>query len=107
MPTFRTRTRDEWLKRLEANAVQVAPLCNIAEAMAEPQVRHLGLTEELEHAKAGKLTFIRGPVKYDNLNKKKSKPPQLLREQTIDILSEIEYGQGAIVEFANKGISRI
>ena len=106
MPTFRTRTRDEWLKRLEANDVPVAPLYNIAEAMADPQVRHLGLTEELEHAKAGKLTFIGGPVKYDNLNKKISTPPPLLGEQTVAILSEIGYGQEAI-EFAAKGITRI
>jgi crotonobetainyl-CoA:carnitine CoA-transferase CaiB-like acyl-CoA transferase len=107
MPTFRTRTRDEWLKRLEANDVPVAPLYNIAEAMADPQVRHLGLTEELEHAKAGKLTFIGGPVKYDNLNKKISTPPPLLGEQTVAILSEIGYGQEAIDQFAAKGITRI
>ena len=107
MPTFRTRTRDEWLKRLEANDVPVAPLYNIAEAMADPQVRHLGLTEELEHAKAGKLTFIGGPVKYDNLNKKISTPPPLLGEQTVAILSKIGYGQEAIDEFAAKGITRI
>ena len=107
VPTFRTRTRDEWLKRLEANDVPVAPLYNIAEAMADPQVRHLGLTEELEHAKAGKLTFIGGPVKYDNLNKKISTPPPLLGEQTVAILSEIGYGQEAIDEFAAKGITRI
>ena len=107
MPKFRTKTRDEWLKRLEANDVPVAPLYNIAEAMADPQVRHLGLTEELEHAKAGKLTFIGGPVKYDNLNKKISTPPPLLGEQTVAILSEIGYGQEAIDEFAAKGITRI
>ena len=107
VPTFRTRTRDEWLKRLEANDVPVAPLYNIAEAMADPQVRHLGLTEELEHAKAGKLTFIGGPVKYDNLNKKISTTPPLLGEQTVAILSEIGYGQEAIDEFAAKGITRI
>jgi len=107
MPTFRTKTRDEWLKRLEANDVPVAPLYNIAEAMADPQVRHLGLTEELEHAKAGKLTFIGGPVKYDNLNKKISTPPPLLGEQTVAILSQIGYGQEAIDEFAVKGITRI
>jgi len=107
MPTFRTKTRDEWLKRLEANDVPVAPLYNIAEAMADPQVRHLGLTEELEHAKAGKLTFIGGPVKYDNLNKKISTPPPLLGEQTVAILSQIGYGQEAIDEFAAKGITRI
>ena len=107
VPTFRTRTRDEWLKRLEANDVPVAPLYNIAEAMADPQVRHLGLTEELEHAKAGKLTFIGGPVKYDNLNKKISTPPPLLGEQTVAILSKIGYGQEAIDEFAAKGITRI
>jgi len=107
MPTFRTRTRDEWLKRLEANDVPVAPLYNIAEAMADPQVRHLGLTEELEHAKAGKLTLIGGPVKYDNLNKKISTPPPLLGEQTVAILSEIGYGQEVIDQFAAKGITRI
>src|SRR5437867_7727444 len=107
MPTFRTKTRDEWLKRLEANDVPVAPLCNIAEAMPDRQVRHLGLTQELEHANAGKLTFIDGPVKYDNLNKKISTPPPLLGEQTVAILSQIGYGQEAIDEFAAKGITRI
>jgi crotonobetainyl-CoA:carnitine CoA-transferase CaiB-like acyl-CoA transferase len=106
-PLFTERTRAEWLKRLEVNDVPVAPIYNVAEVLADPQVKHLGLTEEVEHPKAGKLKFVGGPVKYGPLPKKDSTPPPLLGEQTRAILSELAYSQTRIEELAAQGITKL
>lgn len=106
-PLFTERTRAEWLKRLEVNDVPVAPIYNVAEVLADPQVKHLGLTEEVEHPKAGKLKFVGGPVKYGPLTKNDSTPPPLLGEQTRAILSELAYSQTSIEELAAQGITKL
>lgn len=42
---FATRTREQWLSALADNDVPAAPILNLAEALAHPQVRAGGLTE--------------------------------------------------------------
>lgn len=106
-PIFTARTRAEWLKRLESSDVPVAPIYNIAEVLADPQVNHLGLTEEVQHPKAGKLKFIGGPVNYGTLAKEKSTAPPQLGEQTRAILSELAYSQTNIEELAAQGITKL
>jgi crotonobetainyl-CoA:carnitine CoA-transferase CaiB-like acyl-CoA transferase len=106
-PVFITKTRDEWLQRLEAHDVPAAPLYNIAEVLSDPQVNHLGLTEELEHSAAGKLKFVRGPVKFDHLGEEKPTPPPLLGEHSAHVLASLGYGQGAIEGLAARGIIRL
>jgi crotonobetainyl-CoA:carnitine CoA-transferase CaiB-like acyl-CoA transferase len=103
-PVFARQTREQWLKRLAAHDVPAVPLYNVAEALDDPQIKHLGLTEELEHPKAGKLKFVGGPVSYDRLPKKASTPPPLAGEQTVAILTEMGYGQAAIDDLKEQGI---
>ena len=107
VPIFATRPRAEWLRRLESNDVPVSPIYNMAEVLADPQVRHLGLVEELEHPQAGKLQFVGGPVRFDGLTKEKSAPPPLLGGQTADILQELGYDQRTIDEFKHRGIIKV
>ena len=59
-PTFKNKTRDEWLKIFDADDVPAVPLYNVAEVLDDPQVKHLGLTETVEHPKAGKLNLSAG-----------------------------------------------
>jgi crotonobetainyl-CoA:carnitine CoA-transferase CaiB-like acyl-CoA transferase len=106
-PVFRKKTRAEWLERLEANDVPVVPLYNIAEALGDPQVRHLGLVETADHPQAGKLQFVGGPVRYDGPTKSESSPPPLLGEQSVKILNELGYDQKAIDALASKGITKV
>jgi crotonobetainyl-CoA:carnitine CoA-transferase CaiB-like acyl-CoA transferase len=104
-PVFLT-SRAEWLQRLEADDVPVVPLYNVAEVLADPQVRHLDLVEELAHPLAGKLQFVGGPVRYDGLTKEQSTPPPLLGEHSAAILKAMGYDQ-AIDDLARMGIVRV
>jgi formyl-CoA transferase len=103
-PGFLSRNRAEWLQRLEAEDVPVVPLYNMAEVLRDPQVRHLNLVEELAHPQAGKLQFVGGPVRYDELTKKPSTPPPLVGEHTAAILKELGYETADIEKLVAQGI---
>jgi crotonobetainyl-CoA:carnitine CoA-transferase CaiB-like acyl-CoA transferase len=106
-PVFATKTREEWLQLLEAADVPVVPLYNLAEVLNDPQVRHLDLVDELAHPQAGKLQFIRGPVRYDGLPEAQSTPPPLVGEHSTAILKELGYDQIAVDDFVAQGIARV
>jgi crotonobetainyl-CoA:carnitine CoA-transferase CaiB-like acyl-CoA transferase len=106
-PVFATKTRQEWLARLEADDVPAVPLYNVAEALADPQVKHLDLVEELEHPQAGKLKFIGAPVRYDGLASNRSAPPPLLGAHTLTILTDLGFDRTAIDELARQKIIRV
>lgn len=105
-PTFRSKTRDEWLKILAADDVPAVALYNVAEVLDDPQVKHLGLVEELEHPEAGRLKFVGGPVRYDNLSNAKSAPPPLVGEQSGKILQELGYNSEQIKTLQLQGITQ-
>lgn len=104
---FSSRTRDEWLKRLEENDVPAGPLYNIAEVLSDPQVQHLGLVEEAQHPKAGKLKFVRSAVNYTDLIRREASAPPLLGEGTATILAELGYTKAAINELEARGVIKI
>ena len=105
--SFTARTRSEWLKTFEANDVPAAPLYNMAEVLSDPQVKHLGLTEEVEHPTAGKLKFIGGAVSYQGIQKENSGPPPLLGEHTAKILAELGYSEKQSRELEESGAVKI
>ncbi|MBI3000308.1 MAG: CoA transferase [Deltaproteobacteria bacterium] len=105
--TFATRDRSEWLKRLEEHDVPAGPLYNMTEVVADPQVRHLGLVEELEHPEVGKLRFVGPSVNYHGLSKREVKPPPLLGEHTSAILAEMGYVGPDIAEMERQGIVKV
>jgi len=106
-PTFRSKTRDQWLKILQAHDVPAVPLYDVAEVLDDPQVKHLDLIEETEHATAGKLKFVGGPVRFDNFIKTKTAPPPLVGAHSVKILRELGHADAVINELVLKGISQI
>ena len=104
---FAARTRDEWLKRLEENDVPAGPLYNLAEVLADPQVSHLGLIEEVEHPKVGGLKFVGSAVNYENLPRKKANPPPLLGEHTTAILTKLGYSQAEVKKLEGQGVIKV
>jgi len=105
-PTFKKKPRDEWLRILAAGDVPAAPLYNVAEVLDDPQVKHLGLTEKLEHPSAGELRFVGGPVRFESLAQERSTPPPMLGEQSDKLLRELGHSAAAISDLKTRGITR-
>ncbi len=104
---FVTRTRAEWLDRLEKNDVPAGALYDMAEVLADPQVRHLGLVEELQLAKAGKMKFVSAPVSFTGLGQEQDSAPPLLGEHTETILDELGYSRSAIETLTSQGVVQV
>lgn len=104
-PTFRDKSRGEWLHILDSHDVPAVPLYDIAEVLNDTQVQHLGLTEELAHSRVGKQKFITGPVRFSDLERKTSAPPPLLGEQSGAVLRELGYSDGDIEDLRARGVT--
>ena len=61
-PIFRTAPTAQWIARLEAAGVPCAPVNSLADVLAEPQVRHLDMFDEIPGAR---VRLARIPLRFD------------------------------------------
>jgi len=101
---FSGRPRSEWLQRFDENDVPAGPLYNVGEVLSDPQTRHLGLIERLDHPVVGKLEFVGPPVSMADLPKLEAHPPPLLGEHTTSVLAELGYSHDEVNELENRGV---
>ncbi|KAG0049890.1 hypothetical protein BGZ83_005265 [Gryganskiella cystojenkinii] len=78
-----------WLKSLEGKGVPFAPINNIAQTFAHPQVLARGMIHEIEHPKAGKIKLCGTPVKYSHTKPSIRTPPPLLGQHTDEVLKDV------------------
>jgi formyl-CoA transferase len=82
---FRTRDRAEWLNLLEREDVPAAPIYNIEETLADPQVRHLELVQSFgDGARSEQLVGF--AVRYDKTPSAPDLPTPLLGEHNEEVL---------------------
>lgn len=86
---IRTRSRDEWLRELEAATVPCGPIKNLAEVFADPQVNARGMVSTLEHPLAGALNLVSSPMKLSETPPRHESAPPLLGQHTDSVLSTV------------------
>jgi crotonobetainyl-CoA:carnitine CoA-transferase CaiB-like acyl-CoA transferase len=91
IPVFASRPRDEWLALLRAADVPAAPIYTVDQALEDPQVRHLGLEQRVEHPTQGEVRWIRYPNHFSATPLGTPLPPPALGEHTDQILTELGF----------------
>lgn len=79
----------EWLDLLEKAQIPCAPINDIAQVFADPQVLARGMRGELPHALSGTMPFIANPIRFSESPVTYARPAPRLGEHTREVLEEV------------------
>ena len=82
------RSAADWVADLEARGVPCAPINDVAQVFAEPQVRHRGMRVDLPHPTASTVPLVACPIKLSDAPVTSRRAPPLLGEHTDAVLNE-------------------
>jgi crotonobetainyl-CoA:carnitine CoA-transferase CaiB-like acyl-CoA transferase len=83
------RTRAEWEQLLDDADVPHGPILDVAEAIAQDQVRARGVVQTMAHPTAGKVEVIGSPIRASGADREPPGPSPLLGEHTREILTTV------------------
>ena len=99
---FRTRPRAEWLARLEAADVPAGAIYTVAEALADPQVRHLGMVQTFgQGPRAMKLVGF--AAAYEQTPCQPGLAPPEIGEHNAEVLGRLDYGEEDLARLRTEG----
>jgi crotonobetainyl-CoA:carnitine CoA-transferase CaiB-like acyl-CoA transferase len=101
---FATAPREHWLNVLAQRDVPSAPLLNLEEVFADPQVRHLGMLVEMTHPKMGKARLVGSGIFMSETPPQMALPPPIAGEHTGKTLRALGYDETVEVELRSKGV---
>jgi crotonobetainyl-CoA:carnitine CoA-transferase CaiB-like acyl-CoA transferase len=76
-----------WMNRLEAARIVFAPVLNFQQVFDDPQVRHRGMSVEVDHPLSGPTRLLRNPVRMSETPLEKYEPPPILGQHTNEVLT--------------------
>ena len=101
--TFLTKTTEEWLEVLAAAGVPNARVNDVAEALADPQVRARRGLVEIEHPRLGTVRQVATPLRVGEEEKPARRAP-LRGEDTECVLVDLcGYSRERVRELAAAG----
>ncbi len=85
---FQERSREEWLARLEEAGVPAAPVQDLQEVFADPQIVHRGMVQTLRDSPLGAVKQLAFPARASTWSAGIEKTPPAKGEHTREILAE-------------------
>lgn len=101
---FRRFTRDEVIRRLDAEDVLSAPVNAYPEVFADPQVLHNEMVIDAEHPAIGRLRFVGLPIKLSATPGSLRQPPPTVGEHNEAILRRLGYPDAEIARLRSDGV---
>jgi crotonobetainyl-CoA:carnitine CoA-transferase CaiB-like acyl-CoA transferase len=103
---FRKRPRDEWRAAFDEAAVACAPINDLAEVFADPQVQARQLVEYYDQPGVGPVAGLALPFKYSQTPCATITRPPELGEHTIDVLRDFGRSEETIRQLLDQGTVR-
>lgn len=94
----------ELLQALRENDVPFAPVYDLEEFMADPQVQHNGTVFDAQHPEAGTMRYISHPGIYERTPATLRRHPPRYGEHTGEVLRGLDYSDEDIADLKARGI---
>ena len=102
----RTRSRQHWLARFEAEGIPCGPINTYADVLADEQVTAREMVVETDHPTLGRLRTLGTPLKLSRTPLVTGRPAPLLGEHTTEVLGEAGYSEAEVAELRAAGAVR-
>jgi crotonobetainyl-CoA:carnitine CoA-transferase CaiB-like acyl-CoA transferase len=99
----RTMTSAELVDRLNDAGIPCGPIYSIDQTFADPQVRHLGIAQQVESGALGTVTLVGQPFTLSRTPSSLVTGAPEYGEHTDEILGEFGYGSADIARFRQNG----
>jgi formyl-CoA transferase len=86
---FGTRDAAEWMALCQEIGIPTAPINNLDQVFADPQVQARNMRVDVEHPAAGTLPLVASPLKITTAPPQVRTPPPLLGQHTDEILETL------------------
>jgi formyl-CoA transferase len=83
------RTVDEWIPLFDRAGIPCGPINTLDRVFSDPQVRHLGVVQEVEHPHYGRVQVVGPPAAFSESDVGIQSPPPLLGEHNQEILTRL------------------
>lgn len=93
---MKAKTTAEWIELLNADRIPCGPINTMDQVFADPQVKHLGMAQEMNTPSRGKINIVGQPVIMSRTPASIAMPTPGLGEHTDEILAEFGYDKPAI-----------
>ncbi|WP_206812013.1 CaiB/BaiF CoA transferase family protein [Paradesulfitobacterium ferrireducens] len=100
----RSKTTKEISTKLKEAGVPGGPINNIADVLADPQVIHRGMIQEVEHPTIGTLKLLGIPIKLSETPGSIRMAPPTLGQNNTEVLSRLGYTAEEIAALKDKGV---
>jgi crotonobetainyl-CoA:carnitine CoA-transferase CaiB-like acyl-CoA transferase len=88
-PALAERPSSAWLVALEAAGVPCGPINDLRQVFDDPQVRHRGMRQEVEHPAAGRAALVASPIRLSDSPVAPPSAPPMLGQHTDEVLAEL------------------
>ena len=86
---MKTRTKADWLDRLERARVPSGAINNLAEVFADPQVQARGMVDNWQHPLRDDLQLVASPIRLSATPVRTEHAPPLLGQHTDEVLNSV------------------
>jgi formyl-CoA transferase len=101
---IRTKSTATWVELLNEAGVPCGPIYTIDQTFADPQVKHLSLTDTVESATLGPMTFVGQPIKMSRTPSALTAAPPACGEHSDEILDNLDYSAEEIAAFRQRNV---